>query len=77
MFPCELSSINPAGERLWHILCECRGGRYYLGIAQTLGEAEGIARQYVKPGRYVFLSDKSDSTRIHGAWNELEAAETV
>lgn len=76
-FPCELFAFNPAGARLWHVLCECRGWRFYVGAAQTLGEAEAIARQYAKPGRNVFLSDKNDSTRIHGAWAELEAVEAA
>ena len=72
-FPCTLSDINPRGERLWHILCEGKGWRFYLGTAQTLGEAESIAAQYAAPMRRVYLSDKNDSTRIHGAWTEMEA----
>lgn len=72
-FPTTLADINPSNARLWHILCEGKGWRFYLGTALTASEADAIAAQYAAPMRRVFITDKNDSTRIHGTWAEMEA----
>lgn len=75
-FPCDLASLNPSRARLVHIYCETRGMRFYLASAQTWFEAERLAMQYKAPSRAVYMTDKNDSTIIHGAWSELLAIET-
>lgn len=73
-FPLTLRDIGGAA-RLVHLYAEHRGSRYYLASDQTFHGAELVAvawrREY--PTVAMYLSDRNDSTIIHGGPAEFAA----
>lgn len=74
-WPTTLADIAPNGGVV-HVYAEFRGSRYYIGSDPNYHGARKIAEQYrvAYPNASIYLADKSDSTSINGAKDELAAA---
>ena len=75
-YPTTLDSIG-GDKLLWHVLAEHNGYRYHLGCSSDWGVAYNIAIRYTyrnHPKVAYFLTDKSDSTIIHGGSAEFDLA---
>lgn len=76
-YPCTLSDIAPTGGAV-HLTAEYLGKRYALQATKTFHAAEKSAHGFVArngvPGLSLFMTDRSDSTCIHGGPKELAKA---